>query len=84
MLRYQVQTCLGLVLVLALSACGAQNLSTVKGHYEEATAASIEAYKGQQRVPAVYANTKTMIISQPLLTSYGREDLVRAILNAGV
>ncbi len=72
-----------LTLTLVTTACGSGAKSKLDGHYEEATASSMSAYRGQQVVPAEYAKADGVIVSSELMASYGREDLVKAILDAG-
>lgn len=72
-----------LALSLVTTACGTGAKSKLDGHYEEATASSMSAYRGQQIVPAEYAKADGVIISSELMASYGREDLVKAIMDAG-
>jgi agmatine/peptidylarginine deiminase len=72
-----------LTLTLVTTACGSGAKSQLDGHYEEATANSMAAYRGQQIVPAEYAKSDAVIVSSELVSSYGREDLVKAILDAG-
>ncbi len=71
------------LLALSLAACGGSSQSKLDGHYEEANASAMESYRGEQTVPAEYAPTLGVIVSQPLLQSFGREDLVKAIVDAG-
>ncbi len=72
-------------LALGLYACGGSvDRSQLEGHYEQSTAAEAEAFRGQQRIPAEYAQSQGVILSQTLLTNYGREDLVKAVLDSGV
>jgi agmatine/peptidylarginine deiminase len=72
-----------LTLTLLATACGSGAKSKLDGHYEEATASSMAVYRDQQMVPAEYAKSDGVIISAELMMSYGREDLVKAILDAG-
>ena len=72
-----------LTLSLVTTACGTGAKSKLDGHYEEASASSMSAYRGQQIVPAEYAKADGVIVSSELLVGYGREDLVKAILDAG-
>ncbi|HYX35222.1 MAG TPA: agmatine deiminase family protein [Oligoflexus sp.] len=72
-----------LTLTLVASACGTGAKSKLDGHYEEATASNMAVYRGQQVVPAEYAKADSVIVSSELLSGYGREDLVKAILDAG-
>jgi agmatine/peptidylarginine deiminase len=73
-----------LTLSLAVTACGPEAKSKLDGHYEEATASEMSAYRGKQTVPAEYAKSDAVIVSSELMSSYGREDLVKAIMDAGV
>lgn len=66
------------------SACGASTPSQLKGHYENASPAASQAFQGKQSVPAEYSPSDGLIVSQSLVSSYGREDIVRAAVNAGV
>ena len=71
------------LLAISLAACGGQSNSKLDGHYEESNASSMETFRGEQTVPAEYAPTLGVIVSQPLLQSFGREDIVKAIVDAG-
>ncbi|WP_141734738.1 agmatine deiminase family protein [Oligoflexus tunisiensis] len=73
-----------LTLGLVTTACGTGAKSTLDGHYEDATASGMSAFRGKQVVPAEYAKSDAVIVSSELMTSYGREDLVKAIMDAGV
>lgn len=68
---------------LSLVACGGPEASQLDGHYEDSSAAAAAVFRGQQTVPPEYAPTLGVIVSQPLLTNFGREDIVKAVLDAG-
>jgi len=72
-----------LTLTLVTTACGSGAKSKLDGHYEDASATSMSAYRDQQVVPAEYAKADGVIVSSELMSSYGREDLVKAIVDAG-
>ncbi len=63
--------------------CGNPTQSGLQGHYEDANPSGMSVYRGQQVVPPEYARTESVIVSSTLFTSYGREDLLKAILDAG-
>lgn len=68
-----------------LGACGSPvSSSQLKGHYENASPAATQAYEGKQRVPPEYSPSDGLIVSQSLVTSYGRQDIVKAAVDAGV
>ncbi len=71
-------------LLIMTAACGRSTVSTTQGHYEDANASSMGQYRGQQVIPAEYARSEAVIISSSLLSSYGREDLVKAMLETGI
>lgn len=75
--------CTGLLILGLASACGQGTASKLDGHFEESTAQKANSYVGDQLIPPEYAAVDSVIVSQPLLTNYGREDLVKAILDAG-
>jgi agmatine/peptidylarginine deiminase len=65
-------------------ACGQSSVpSAVDGHYENSSPAETEPFKGQQRVPAEYAPSQGVVVSYTLVSSYGREDLIKAMIDAG-
>jgi agmatine/peptidylarginine deiminase len=72
-----------LTLTLVTTACGSGAKSKLDGHYEDASASSMAVYRDQQVVPAEYAKSDGVIVSAELMSSYGREDLVKAIVDAG-
>jgi agmatine/peptidylarginine deiminase len=72
-----------LTLTLVATACGTGAKSKLDGHYEDASASSMSAYRDQQVVPAEYAKADGVIVSSELMSGYGREDLVKAIVDAG-
>ncbi|MBC7660967.1 MAG: agmatine deiminase family protein [Chitinophagaceae bacterium] len=73
------------LLAFSLASCGKTNhASDVKGHFENSTSAAAKAYVNQQTIAPEWAPSQAVIVSSALMDSYGREDLVKAIVDAGV
>ncbi|MFW7378554.1 MAG: agmatine deiminase family protein [Oligoflexus sp.] len=74
-------------MVAFVSACGASapvKDSNLDGHYENATAAEMNAFIGQQSVVPEYAPVNKVIVGLPVLTVYRQEALIEEIFKAGV
>lgn len=76
------RTCVMLT-AFVMSACGSQTNSKLDGHYEDSDATTMNAFRGQQTVQPEYAPVRDVIVSSALLSDFGREDLVKGILDAG-
>lgn len=73
------------LLLLSLS-CGKyqqQDSSSLDGHYEKFTKEKAQSFIGKQTVVPEYDPVESVVISMPLIEGYGKEDLVKAILDAG-
>ncbi len=68
---------------LAVSACGQQGSSHLDGHFENSSSQEANKFSGSQIIPPEYAPVDSVIVSEALITNYGREDLIQAILDAG-
>lgn len=72
--------------LLAVSGCGAQDShdANLEGHYEGTTSANMRNFAGGQTVVPEYNPVGGVVIALPLLTSYGKEQMVRDIVDANV
>ncbi len=83
-MQVKIVTRAPIVLFLLALACGrSPSDAQLDGHYEDATAASSQVYRGQQVVQPEYADNDAVIVSSALIDSFGREDIVKAIVDAG-
>lgn len=76
---------LGIISTILLSSCGKKsNESTLDGHYEEASASTMQFFDSTQTVPPEYENSQGVIISLPAIEDYGKEEMAAEFFDAGI
>ena len=73
------------LLTFAVSCGQAKKLqnSSVDGHYEKSSKSEADVYSGKQVVVPEYDPVESVVIGLPLIDGFAREDLVKAIVDAG-
>lgn len=75
----------GLLGLGLIQSCGKpSDQSSLKGHFEDASAAQMSAFSGTQVVPPEYEKSQGVIISLPAIQDYGKEKMVADFFEAGV
>ncbi len=74
---------LSAALSIALASCGNPNSNSQNGHFEDSSAEGLAAYAGLQTALPEYAPNDQVLVSLPLITFYGKEDMIKAMLDAG-
>ena len=69
-----------------LTSCGYQegSKSALQGHYEDGTASKLESKAGTIRAAAEYEPSQGVVISLPLISSFGHNDFAAALVNSGI
>jgi hypothetical protein len=82
---HSVLRILGCVVIACfIVACSQSEDSRLRGHFEDAEEQEMDAFRGKQKVQPEYAKTDAVIVSSQLISIYQREDLIKALDDAGV